>query len=151
MEPAGMNEGMHAKVVVVADGLALRDVALDYAVTLAGRMEMALVVLFLLRLEVVSAEADDGTRNLERSVEQALTPHLRAARTAGIPVEPIIRVGSPYSELMKYLAENRSVHTMVWGGEPSLLERRANPRKPHWLTRIRDRIDLPVVVPSLKS
>jgi hypothetical protein len=142
---------MKTTVVFLFDRLRARDEALKYAVGLAGRMESTLVLLVLLRLEESGSNDASDIESLETSVAMAFEPHLKTTQSAGVPVEHVIRVGDPSSELMKYLAETRMIHTIVWGGEQATLSHRTQKGRPHWLVRIRDRVNVPVVVPVLKS
>jgi hypothetical protein len=141
---------MKTKVVLLFDGMRARKEAFAYALELAVRMECRLVLLMLLRLEAAATTGSEAGE-LEHSLEETFKPQLQEARRTGVPVEPILKVGDPYSELTKYLAQTRTVHTIVWGGEQTALTSRPRRDRPHWLVRIREQVDLPVVVPSLRE
>jgi len=137
-------------VVVLFDQMEARPEAVQYAAELSTRVESALVLLMLLRLdERTPPFADAGA--LEASIEAAFAPHVKKARGFGVPIEALLRIGDPYSELTKYLAETRTVHTIVWAGDRAVLSQKHRKEQPHWLARIRDTVDIPVVVPSLKQ
>jgi hypothetical protein len=144
-------EALTTTVVFLFDQLRARTEALEYAAGLAGRMGFRLVLLVLLRLEETRSDAANDTDCPEDTVTMAVEPHLRTAQSVGVPVESVLRVGDPSSELMKYLAETRTIHTIVWGGDQATLHQRTQRDGPHWLVKIRDRVHVPVVVPVLKS
>ncbi len=139
------------KVVLLFDHLHARTEAIRYGVEFSARMESVLVLLMLLHLDGEGAGSNQGNGHLSASVEQAFAPHVAMARRAGVPVELILRVGDPFSEFMKYLAETRTVHTIVWAGDRKVLHQKQRGESPHWLVRIRDAVDLPVVSPSRKA
>jgi hypothetical protein len=138
------------KVVLLFDDMHARTEAIQYAVELSSRMDSALVLLMLLDLDADGSSSVDENEYLRAIVEQAFAPHVRMARSAGVAVEPVLRIGNPYSELMKYLAETRMVHTIVWAGDLAVLSQRHRRESPHWLARMREAVEFPVVVPSLK-
>jgi nucleotide-binding universal stress UspA family protein len=137
---------MAGKVMVLADSLSMREEAVQYSIELAKRMDYSLTLLVLLPLD---SEEAAHARDLETHAREALGWPVDSARRAGVQVEVEIRLGDPSSELMKFLASSRSVQTIVWGGTPGLgnLKR----RKGHWLFRMKDMLEYPVVIPSIKS
>lgn len=145
-----LGPGRAASVVVLFECLEARSEAIQYAVELSARIGSALVLLVLLRLEAAGVRRAHGAEGVEESVAEAFAPHLRRARNLGVPVEALLRVGDPYSELTKYLAETRTVHTIVWAGDRAALIQKPRKEQLHWLARIRDTVDIPVVIPSLR-
>jgi len=136
---------MSGKIMVLFDCLSIREEPVQYSIELAKRMDCSLSVLVLLSLDSEEVlEADD----LETRADRALQGALDSARRAGVEVEAEVRAGSPSSELMKFLAGARSVRTVVWGGAPSCGD--PMPDKSHWLSRMKDMLSCPVVVPSRK-
>lgn len=150
MPQSGGDGELMTKVVLLFDDLRARPEALQYAVEFAARMDSVLVLLVLLCLEAVAPAADNGSQLLEETVEAAITPHLKAARAAGLTIEVVLRLGDQYSEMMKYLAETRTIQSIVWGGDETVLKSKTRRNKPHWLVRMRESIDCPVVIPVLK-
>lgn len=138
---------MSGKVMVLFDSLSVREEAVQYSIELAKRMDYALVILVLLALD---SEDVKYANDFEVRAREALEGPLMSAGQAGIPVEAEIRMGDPASELMKFLAGSRSVDTIIiWGGFRDVGTTRLN--KAHWLTRMKDVLECPVVVPSRKS
>jgi hypothetical protein len=136
---------MKRTVVTLFDGCEARAEAVAYAVELAARLDSTLVLLMLVGHD---DRADDCTETFAARARAAIAPHLRTAESAGVRVEAVLRVGDPYSELMKYLAQSHADATIVWGGEKAALRPGRRGQRPHWLMRARDSVDLPVVVPS---
>ncbi len=144
---------MGSKVVLIFDDLSVRDEALHYAVELASRMSSDLVLLMLLPFEKKPPAyvAPGFGAHAETPAREAFAPHVEVARKAGVTAVTELRRGEPSSELMKFLAETKAVQAIVWGGEQKAIDTRAKREKRHWLARMRDVVELPVVVPSLKS
>lgn len=140
---------MAGKILLLIDSSSVRSDAFSYAVELAARTNSALVVLIVIPLE----EAAKGTpvsawlADTERAIREALARHLETVRRAGVPVQVKLKLGVPPSEVMKFLAESSFIHTIVWGGEPSLAVGTPRSRRAHWLSQIREALECPIVVP----
>ena len=133
---------MSSKALVLFDSMYVREEVVQYSIELAKRMDYALVILILLALDSEDAKY---ANDFEMRARETLEGPMMSAGQADIPVEAEIRMGDPASELMKFLAGSRSVDTIIWGG---IRDVRLN--KGHWLTRMKDMLDCPVVVPSRK-
>ncbi len=137
---------MQNKIMVLFDSLWMRKGAVNYSIELAKRMDCSLIFLFLLAFD--SEEAARSTR-LESRAKKALKGPIDKALGAGVQVEAEVRLGSPPSELMKFLAGERSVQTIVWGGYTDLEDlKRA---KGHWLARMKEWLEITIVFPQPRS
>jgi nucleotide-binding universal stress UspA family protein len=144
---------MQKRVMLVFDDLAPTREALQYSVELAHRMGSTLVLLMLLADDVANRiRTGRGPSDwLEDDIADSFASCVERARAAEVPVENELRVGDPSSELMKFLAETRPVHTIVWGGDGEAVRRKARTARRHWFARMRDRVELPIVVPMAKT
>ncbi|MFO8058222.1 MAG: universal stress protein [bacterium] len=137
---------MAGKVMVILDSFSMAGEAVQYSIELARRMDYSLLVLILLPLD---SEELKSAKDIEKRAQDALRPHISFARDAGVETEAEVRIGDPSSELMKFLAGARSVHTIVWGGKSDIS--RAGRKKAHWLLKIKHMLECPVVIPSTKT
>jgi len=139
--------------VVLFDSLFVRDEAVHYSVELAGRTDSGLIFLLLLPLksEEWNPAGEPGDEPLETQIKNLLIRHMSAARKKDISVEAVVRVGNPPSELMKFLAGARMIQTIVWGGRGDLTDPKVRKRRAHWLIKMKDLIECPLVIPSVKS
>jgi hypothetical protein len=78
--------------------------------------------------------------------KESLEKHIEIIKNAGLSVETAVRIGNPRSELVKYVAEAGRFETIVWGAKPDLMR-----RKDHWLVRMKDTLECPVVTPFIKN
>lgn len=140
-------------IVVLFDSLFVRDEAVHYSIELAGRTDSALIFLLLLPLKADQWDSSGRAEEepLETRIKNLLIKHMEAAREKDISAEAVVRVGDPSSEFMKFLAGARVIQTIVWGGQNNLIDRKVRQRKSHWLIRMKDLIECPVVIPSVKS
>ena len=76
--------------------------------------------------------------------------YLKEIQGSGIEAVGALRQGDPSSELLKYLAEYEPFQAVVWGGNEEFLRHSRTPIRSHWLERVREQLDCPLVVPSLK-
>jgi len=136
---------MQGKVMALFDSLSMREEAFQYSIELAKRMDYGLIVLVLLTPDSEETKNADDFRSRVRS---ALQGPMKSARQAGVRIEVEMRMGDSCSELMKFLAGSRSVHTIVWGGRSDLA---GQGQRQHWLARMKDSLECPVVIPSIKS
>ena len=132
--------------MLLFDSLSVREEAVEYSIELAKRMDYSLILLILLALD---SEEVAYAKDFELRAKEALQGPMKSARQAGVHAEAEVKVGNPGSELMKFLAGSRSIYTIVWGGPRKTGDPRLN--KAHWLNKMKDVLECPVVVPSRKS
>jgi nucleotide-binding universal stress UspA family protein len=142
----GFEVNMNGKIMVLFDSLSVRKEALEYAIELARRTDSSLVSLFLIDS---SGMEPDGAPDWEIQGQQIVGEVEQRVRRAGLEADAEIRTGNPSSELMKFLADYRSPRAIVWGGKFSADGTKRH--RDHWLSRIKDRLGCPVVVPARKT
>ena len=143
---------MARRTMLLFDSFAVRREAVQYAIELAKRTDTDLVVLVLLSVEEQDlAEAKEQIAERLTGIEETLIAHMEKAHAAGVSVEAVVKTGDPSSELVKFLAASGSFQTIVWGGQQELVRARVRGKKPHWLVKMKDVVECPVVVPSKKS
>ncbi len=91
---------------------------------------------------------DIRVQELRTLGEGLLSPFLEAAKREGIEVRGEVRVGEPASEMLKFLAEDHVLHSVVWGGDNSVLDTKRLRHEDHWLDRIKDKFGCPLVSPK---
>lgn len=147
---------MQRKILILLDSPKIRGEVTTYSVELARRMGAGLYLLMLLRWEGFS-EQDVSVNMLaeQKAIFQegvcALETCLQEIRGSEVEAEGVVRQGDPSSELLKYLAESQPFHAVVWGGNEVFVRRRRTPVRGHWLERVREELDSPLVVPFLRQ
>jgi hypothetical protein len=140
------------RTMLLSDSLTVRGDAVAYAIELAKRTNTDLVLLVLLSVDDhgLSYNGHQFAEQLTR-LEKALLEHVAQARAAGVSGEAIVKTGDRSSELVKFLAVSGSFQTIVWGGHRELADTSARGKRSHWLMKMKDTVECPVVVPSTKS
>jgi len=144
---------MTRNIMLLFDSFSVRGEAVQYSIELARRMDSTLVFLMILPLdseEEATAESD-WVSNLKARIKEAIVSHMENAEETGVSVEAFVRMGDPSSELMKFLAGSRTFQTIVWGGDEDLTNKKAQKKKAHWLVKMKDVVECPVLIPSIKS
>jgi len=139
---------MKSQIMVLFDSAAIRRESLQYSIELAKRMNSNLTLLVILPFEV-SRTASNGIKPMiKRGVQakESLKKHIETIENAGLSVETAVRIGNPRSELVKYVAESGRFEIIIWGARPDLMK-----RKDHWLVRMKDTLECPVVTPFIKN
>jgi Universal stress protein family len=139
---------MRSQIMVLFDSAAIRRESLQYSIELAKRMNSNLTLLVILPFEV-SRSASNGIEPMIKRgahAEESLKKQIEPIKNAGIAVETAVRIGNPRSELVKHVAEAGRFETIVWGAKPDLMK-----RKDHWLVRMKDILECPVVTPFIKN
>ena len=122
---------MNRKIMVISNSLTLRAEAVRYSIELAKRTESSLLILILPSLDSEELEmlGDKPANNFESIAKDALLKHINAARQEDVTVEVKVNIGDPYSELMKFLAESKSIHPPQWSVPKSRRIRSVKPTK----------------------
>jgi nucleotide-binding universal stress UspA family protein len=139
---------MTPQIMVLFDSAAIRPESLRYSIELAKRMNSNLTLLVILPFEVSKTASNGIEPMIKRGVQaqESLKNHIEIIRNAGISVEAAVRIGNPKSELLKYVAEAGRFEIIVWGARPDLMK-----KKDHWLVRMQDTLECPVVTPFIKN
>jgi nucleotide-binding universal stress UspA family protein len=141
-------KAMRSQIMVLFDSAAIRRESLQYSIELAKRMNSNLTLLVLLPFEASKTDSNGIEPMIKRGVkaEESLKKHLETIKNAGLSAETAVRIGNPRSELVKYVAEAGRFETIVWGARPDLMK-----KKDHWLVRMKDTLECPVVTPFIKN
>ncbi len=144
---------MLRNIIVLFSSPSVRGEAVQYSIELAKRTDCGLVFLLILPFEngEKALAGNDRYKNMETRVAEALARPMNSAKEAGVPAEAVVRRGDPQSEFMKFLAGSKAFQAIVWGGEQDLIDKKAPRQKTHWLVKMKDKLECPVVVPSMKS
>ena len=139
---------MRSQIMVLFDSAAIRPESLQYSIELAKRINSNLTLLVILPFEV-SRTASKGIEPMIKrgaQAEESLKKHIQTIKDAGLSVETAVRIGNPKSELVKYVAEAGRFEVIVWGARADLMK-----KKDHWLVRMKDTMECPVVTPFMKN
>lgn len=140
---------MASKILILLDGISVRNEVLEYSLELAKRMEYSLILLLLLEYgadEIANIEGDHP-KDLSTTIKNKMVNYMEKIHTEGINVEAEVRIGDPSSELLKFLAEIGSIETIVWGGQNNVGNKKEMHKKSHWLLKIKSLMKCPVVFP----
>ena len=144
---------MTRKIMVLSNSLILRKEAVRYSIELAKRTESSLLFLILPALDSEEFKTFEANfiEGYESTAKNALLEHINDARQDDIHVEVKVNIGDPYSELVKFLAESKSIQTIIWGDKLESNNSKDGLNKSHWLLKLKDKLQYPVVIPSIKE
>lgn len=139
---------MRTRIMLLLDSASIRRESLQYSIELAKRMNSNLTLLVILPFEVCRTASCGIEPMVKRGVHanELLKKLVETIQRADITVDTAVRIGNPRSELVKYVAETGRFEIIVWGGNPDLMK-----RKDHWLARMKDILECPVVTPFIKN
>lgn len=140
-------------ILVLFDSLSIRSEAVQYSIELAKRTDCELIILMLFSAEIDDkAPMANGFRDESYlRIQDALFKQAEEVEEAGVAVRAVVRTGDPQSELMKFLAGSTTTQAIVWGGRPDLMNQKGQQKKSHWLVQAKGLLEIPVVIPSMKS
>jgi len=145
--------GMDRKILVITDGLALKEEAFKYAEGLAKRIDALVVILMLL-------EPGEGDGRLRGDMElagaqsqaiESLMEYVNELERAGVEAEPWLRIGDPASEFLKFLAGVGRFQAIIWGGNGAVIQEKSRGKQSHWLFKVKDHLDCPLLAPERKD
>ena len=126
-------------LVLLEDG-DCHEASIRYAFELAKRLHNRVEVLMLLS----GSASTDAAQTWRSSLQET-------ASREGILLQMAVRRGDKASELVKHIATHPPIELMVWGGDETALVQRRASRSNHWLARIRNEIEFPVVTATRKK
>ena len=142
---------MARKTLVLFETLNIRKEVVRYATGLAKRTESELMLLIILHPNSWNVEDPmPGEKEWKNAGREALAPHLLNIEREGVRVTAEVSIGDPPSELLKFMAKNHPFQTIVWGGSETVVKAKSTKMEGHWLGQLKNKIDCPLVVPSVK-
>ena len=142
---------MVEKIVVVFDSFSVRAEAVKHAIELAKRTNAS--IFFLVILDTNSrdfhSDPESFAREIKKRTQEAIVQHMNAARQSGIDAETEVRVGDPSSEFIKFLANFKKIKSVIWGGSADIANKAQH--RNHWLTKMKDLLKCPIIVPTSKA
>ncbi|MBU1628087.1 hypothetical protein KKB18_12030 [bacterium] len=125
----------------------------SYTLNLAKRMNSKIITLLL--LDIYNDENngmksfDHKLRDMKLQGEKVMKPIIELVSKNKINITGIVKVGNPTSELLKFLADDRNLQTVVWGGDKKLLNSRNLKLGEHWMALIMNALKCPFVAPMV--
>jgi hypothetical protein len=141
IEAPGLRMRVSKNILLLFEDGDVREESLHYAVELVRRMRCALQILVLVGV---------GREHEIRAMNLRLDEVLGRCVPPGIDCRKEIRCGDKASELLKYLAVNAAVGTMVWGSDESALMEKGERKSRHWLSKVKTKLQCPVVTSRVR-
>jgi nucleotide-binding universal stress UspA family protein len=136
------------RILIIFENENICGKALSYARELAVRMDSDVALLMLVEMAFLDRAFVGSKRSVMRELEARIGGILGDLSSEflkkGIPVSAALRVGDAAQELLKFLAERRPFQALIWGSSEELPE--GNPqRKSHWIKKVVDRLECPLL------
>jgi hypothetical protein len=139
---------MFKNILVIFENEKVCDHAVKYSCELAHRMDSDVTFLMLMEMSFPNRLSIDSQRKSIQKIESRISKILGEMSSEllkqGIPVSVAIRVGDAPQELLKFLAERPSFQTVIWGSD-EILPHTCPGRKTHWLAKIADTLECPLI------
>lgn len=127
--------------------------AMDYARGFALRMELEVFLLMIVDIGFAnyrSAEAaKTSIKKLERRVGKQFSDLTREFFAQGITVSASLKIGSPATELLKFLAGRPPFQQVIWGSDETLPQL-SSAGGTHWIIETAASLDCPLFAVSRK-
>ena len=127
-------------LVLLEDGI-IREESVLYSIELARRLELPVALLMLVSDESNISEA-------EKVLVRELMEPIAQAR---VEVSKEVCSGDKATELLKYLATNSSLATIVWGSDRGMVGKLGVGKPHHWLKRMKGLLPCSIVSPISKK
>ena len=127
-------------LVLLEDGI-IQEESVLYSIELARRLELPIALLMLVSDESNISDAE------QILVKELMEPIAQAR----VEVSQEVRAGDKATELLKYLARNSSLTTIVWGSGRRMVGKLGVGKTHHWLNRMKGLIPCSIVSPISKK
>lgn len=142
-------------VLLLFEDMDIKIEVIDYAIKLIKRIDMNIKVLLLLKLDFMirNGGKEDLIRiqELKTKGEHALAPYIDICKHQNIHIRSTVMVGDPASELLKFIAQHRTLHSVIWGGEHEIFSLTKWRLQNHWMAQIKDKLGCPLIIPPRKE
>lgn len=139
---------MFKNILVIFENEKVCDHAVKYSSELAHRMDSNVTFLMLMEMSFPNRLSIDSQRKSIQKIESRISKILGEISSEllkhGIPVSVAIRVGDASQELLKFLAERPAFQAVIWGSD-EIIPDTGHGRKSHWLTKIADTLECPLI------
>ena len=145
---------MFQRILLILENERICNQAVSYSRELALRMDSEVAFLMLVEMAFLDRVYLGSKRNAIRQLE------VRVSRTIGnltsefiekgIAVSVALRIGDASQELIKFLAERLPFQAVIWGSDEDL-PHRGPLKKNHWLGRIADTLECPLLAVMTKT
>ncbi len=139
---------MFKNILVIFENEKVCDHAVKYSCELAHRMDSDVTFLMLMEMSFPNRLSIDSKRKTIKKIETRISKTLGNMSSEflkhGIPVSVAIRVGDASQEFLKFLAERESFQTVIWGSDEKLPYVNHG-RKTHWLAKVADVLECPLI------
>lgn len=145
---------MFQRILIIFENENICGKALSYARELAVRMDSEVALLMLVEMAFLDRAFVGSKRSVMRDLESRTGRILGDISSEflrkGIPVSAALRVGDAAQELLKFLAERRPFQALIWGSSEDLPEG-SQQRKSHWIKKVVDHLECPLLAVSSKA
>jgi|GEM_PF-643630 len=125
------------KILVLLEEGFIREESVRYSIELARRLELPVALLMLVSDESNILQAEEAL------VKRLMEPIVQAR----IEVTKEVCSGDKATELLKYLAANSSLATIVWGSDTKMMGKLGSGKPHHWLNRLKGQFPCSIVSP----
>jgi len=147
-------EPVFQRILIIFENESICGKALSYARELALRMDAEVALLVLVEMAFLDRAFVGSKRNAMRDLELRIGKILGDLSSEflkrGIPVSAALRVGDAAQELLKFLAERSPFQTLIWGSSEDLPEGSPQ-RKSHWIRKVLDHLECPLLAVSSRE
>lgn len=145
---------MFQRILIIFENEKICAEALAYARELALRMDSEVAFLMLVEMAFLDPSFVGSKRSTMRTLEARVGKILGDLSgeflKKGIPVSVALRVGDAAQELLKFLAGRQPFQALIWGSSEDLPEA-TRQLKGHWLGKVVDRLECPLLAVSSKE
>jgi K+-sensing histidine kinase KdpD len=132
---------LQKKILVLLEDGVIQEESVLYSIELARRLELPIALLMLVSDESNISEAE------EVLVKELMEPIVQAQ----VEVSKEVCSGDKATELLKYLATNSNLTTIVWGSDRRMVGKLGVGKPHHWLNRMKGLLPCSIVSPISKK
>jgi len=137
------------KLMLLCDSFSINNEVVIYATGLARRLDEGLLILVIISSRMGKEADRDGVYGgtIEEDGEETLETIKKRIEESGVAVEILVKRGDPVSEFLKFMAEESSFDSIIWGGKEEIIRERSKASREHWVNKVKGMVDCSWVAP----